>query len=103
MFIRVVLPAPFSPSSPRISPRSSVRSMSSLARRPAKLFEMPRISISGAGIGSVGGRRRLVDIDAEGAVEDLPLLLLHQFLHIRRQLLLEDMIGREIGAALGHA
>src|SRR4051794_26936533 len=98
MFISVVLPAPFSPSRPRISPRPSARSIPSLAETPPKLFEMPRISMRGVDMlqqrlglalgewaptpvreraaDSVGDRRRLVDVDAEIAFEDLVLLAL---------------------------
>src|SRR5579863_2445303 len=43
-FISVVLPAPFSPSSARISPGSTVRSMWSLATRSPKRLVMPRSS-----------------------------------------------------------
>src|SRR5690606_8061210 len=41
MFIRVVLPAPFSPSRPRISPDSTVRSTESLAMTPGNRLVMP--------------------------------------------------------------
>src|SRR5215469_4751443 len=43
-FISVVLPAPFSPSSARISPGCTTRSMPSLATRPPKRLVMPRSS-----------------------------------------------------------
>src|SRR5580693_2288218 len=46
MFISVVLPAPFSPSKPRISPGETLRSMWSLATRLPKRFVMPRSSSS---------------------------------------------------------
>ena|SRR5436190_7605903 len=44
MFISVVLPAPFSPSSAWISPRRTSRSMWSLATTPGKRLVTPRIS-----------------------------------------------------------
>ena len=44
MFIRVVLPAPFSPRSAWISPCSRVRSIWSLASTPGKDLVMPRSS-----------------------------------------------------------
>ena len=47
MFISVVLPAPFSPSSPRISPGATARSTLSFARTGPKRFVMPRSSTSG--------------------------------------------------------
>src|SRR5262245_4926013 len=106
MFISVVLPAPFSPRRPRISPRSRTRSMSALARTRPKLFEMPRISMRGVAMtrpASVGDRRGLVDVDAEIALEDLLPALLDEVLHLGGQLRLEGVIGREIGAALAHA
>src|SRR3984957_8467122 len=46
MFISVVLPAPFSPSRPPISPGATLRSMWSLATRLPKRFVMPRSSSS---------------------------------------------------------
>src|SRR3990172_11564592 len=42
MFIRVVVPAPFSPRSPRISPDRTVRSMRSFANTPGNRFVIPR-------------------------------------------------------------
>src|SRR5215470_8297772 len=102
MFISVVLPAPFSPSRPRISLLPSTRSIPSLARTPPKLFEMPRISMRGVdmlrqglglarwggtpspargeGRGSLGDRRRFVDVDAEITFQDLVLLALDHLL-----------------------
>src|SRR5262245_59867159 len=44
MFIRVDLPAPFSPSSACTSPRARSKLTSSLARTPGNCFTMPRIS-----------------------------------------------------------
>ena len=48
MFIRVVLPAPFSPSSAWISPGRTSRSIASLATTPGYRFVIPRISSAGA-------------------------------------------------------
>src|SRR6266542_2338281 len=47
---RVVLPAPFGPMTPRISPSRSSRSTRSTARSPPKLFEIARVARSGAGV-----------------------------------------------------
>src|SRR3989454_8116778 len=49
MFISVVFPAPFSPSSAWISPARTSKLMSSFARTPGKRFVMPRISSAGGG------------------------------------------------------
>ena len=43
MFISVVLPAPFSPSNPWISPRPTSRSIPSFAVTPGKRFVIPCI------------------------------------------------------------
>src|ERR671923_629480 len=48
MFISVVLPAPFSPSSPRTSPAWRTRSTERLACTAPKRLSMPRNSSSGA-------------------------------------------------------
>src|ERR1035437_2581168 len=48
MFIRVVLPAPFSPRRAWISPRRTSRSMLSLATTPGYRLVIPRISSAGA-------------------------------------------------------
>ncbi len=53
MFMRVVLPAPFSPSRAWISPARTSRSMPSLAVTPGYRFVMPRIS-SGSGAALAG-------------------------------------------------
>src|SRR5262245_46037618 len=47
MFIKVDLPAPFSPSSACTSPARMSKSMSALATTPGKLFPMPRMSTNG--------------------------------------------------------
>src|SRR5699024_8341575 len=55
-FIRVDLPAPFSPSSEWISPGSTTRSMASLATKVPKVFVIPRSS-SFTAVASVGAGR----------------------------------------------
>src|ERR1700751_1995416 len=59
MFIRVDLPAPFSPSRAWISPRSRSRSTASFASTPGNCFVMPRSSRTGvsSGIGVDGTGR----------------------------------------------
>src|ERR1041384_4715540 len=52
--ISVDLPAPFSPTSAWISPRSSEKFTSSRARTPAKVLVKPATSITGPADGSVG-------------------------------------------------
>src|SRR5436190_10899919 len=47
MFIRVLLPAPFSPSRAWISPGRTLKSTASLARTPGKALTMPRASSAG--------------------------------------------------------
>jgi len=51
MFIKVVFPEPFSPSSARISPLNTVRSMSWLATIEPKPFVSPFSSIAGCALG----------------------------------------------------
>src|SRR5882762_1023220 len=48
IFISVLLPAPFSPTSPWISPASSAKSTSRSASTPPKLLPMPYSSSAGA-------------------------------------------------------
>src|SRR5208337_937064 len=66
MLIRVVLPAPFSPITPWISPRSAERSTRSLAASPPKRLTIPTASISGTAflfrrVHRVGDLDRTVD------------------------------------------
>src|SRR6266545_6319665 len=56
MFMRVVLPAPFSPRSARISPSSTSRSTSSLATTPGKRLVIPLNSSRTGGLPS--GQRK---------------------------------------------
>src|SRR3954463_7574417 len=53
MFIRVLLPAPFSPSRAWISPGRTVKSTASFARTPGKALTMPRASSAGTPTASV--------------------------------------------------
>ena len=55
MFIRVLLPAPFSPRRAWISPGLMSRSMPSLATTPGKRLVMPRISRLGAAAAATSG------------------------------------------------
>src|SRR5882672_10124898 len=83
MFISVVLPAPFSPTSPWIEPRATTRSTSRFAAFVPKLLLMPRSSTAGTlpslvGAGIVGapivgaaglarlGRHVVGDLDLAG-------------------------------------
>src|SRR5689334_11026299 len=50
MFIRVDLPAPFSPSRAWISPLATTRSIPSLATTPGKRLTMPRIATAGGAL-----------------------------------------------------
>src|SRR3954453_12551962 len=110
MFIRLVLPAPFSPSRPSTSPAATRRSTPSQALTDPKRLVMPRMATSGTDaipLGAISGpllgpRRGLDDRHAEVAGQDLLPPLHHQRLHIRRQLLLPAMQRRQVGAALGH-
>src|SRR6476469_5152474 len=54
MFIRVLLPAPFSPSSAWTSPRRRSKSTSSLASTPGKCLTIPRASTARAGAAPAG-------------------------------------------------
>src|SRR3954452_14508791 len=119
MFIKVVLPAPFSPSSTRMSPSAKARSTPRQAATAPKLLEIPRIERSD-GVAADAGvltetpvdptrfaslvRRRgvLVDVDAEIAGEDRRLLVRDHLLHFGRQFRIPAVIGRQIRAALGH-
>ena len=47
-FVSVVLPAPFGPMTPRISPAATLRATSLLAVKPPKRFVRARVSSSGA-------------------------------------------------------
>src|SRR5699024_394792 len=67
-FIRVDLPAPFSPSREWISPGSTTRSMASLATKAPKVFVIPRSS-SFTVLASVSGGR---DHRAGGQEEAVP-------------------------------
>src|SRR5438105_8203389 len=49
MFERVLLPAPFSPSSACTSPAAASKSTRSFARTPGKRFVIPRIATAGGG------------------------------------------------------
>src|SRR6185503_15002283 len=74
MFISVVLPAPFSPSSAWISPGRTSRSMPSLATTPGYRFTIPRISRARGGAFSVTSQApnlsRSVGISAGAGVCD---------------------------------
>src|SRR5882724_8573033 len=55
IFISVLLPAPFSPTRPWISPAESVKSTPRNAATPPKAFEMPTSSRRGARPCDIGG------------------------------------------------
>src|SRR5687767_2996234 len=129
MFISVVLPAPFSPSSPRTSPACRVRSTERLACTAPKRLSMPRNSSSGAdpfmdrwagradrpiararrdfegrsGASELFGlRRALVDRHPEGSFHDLLSAFGDHVLDFVRQLVLPGVIGRQVRAAFAH-
>src|SRR4051812_30984323 len=106
MFISVVLPAPFSPRSARISPRCRERSMASLATSAPKRFVTPASErMTGApdaaaarpaarvrpgSIGSARLRLRVVHVDAEVAFDDILLLVPRELHHVRGDELVVD-------------
>src|ERR1044072_2674327 len=103
MFISVVLPAPFSPSSARISPRRSSRSIASFATKAPKRLPMPA-SVRTSGWLSADKRSGrfglgVVDVDAEHAVEDLLLFFLDELHHVGRHHLL---VHHEARAVMRH-
>src|SRR5215211_6446408 len=106
MFISVVLPAPFSPSSARISPRRSSRSMPWLATSAPNRLPIPDSERTMGALGSaatcLSGRRlrlRIIDVDAEHAVQDLLFLVLDELHHVGRH---ELVVDREARAAMRH-
>src|SRR6476619_3244173 len=66
MFIRVLLPAPFSPSKAWISPERRSKSTSSLATMPGKALTMPRASSAG----TAGGTGAACDAGETGDVTE---------------------------------
>src|SRR3712207_6810625 len=105
-FIRVDLPAPFSPSRQWISPGTMSRSMLSLATRDPNRLVMPRswrplpVPAAGAEMASAvtsGGRLRL-GLDLDLARDDVGLQGVDLGLEIRRDLGIEIVVGRQPGA-----
>src|SRR6188472_343864 len=77
MFIRVLFPAPFSPSRPSTSPRSAEIEMRSLASTPGKVLVMSLSSRRMDGRSSNTGRPPPADAEggrSGGPVEGRPLL-----------------------------
>src|SRR4026207_314635 len=107
MFINVVLPAPFSPRRPMISPRRSSILTVSLARREPKrlVISLSRRTISGSAAlarGSAGLRLFVVDLDNKRPAFDFFLACLDLGLHIGWHLILEGAKRREAAAAVLH-
>src|SRR5688500_1412688 len=119
MRIRVVLPAPFSPSRACTSPRRIVRSTPSFATRCPKRLVIPRSSTSSSGsAGSTPSQRppewsarrngrtrwgRLVDVDSERPRLDGGLLVLDLGQEIGWDASADRLVDRgQGGAALGH-
>src|SRR5690554_6214458 len=125
MFMRVVLPAPFSPRSATISPLASSRSIPSLASRLPKRLVMPDRrrtglrAVTGTSMtltwfyrdlplwcgrlpskSAAGGRFGIVDLHLEGAVEDLLLPGLDLVDHLLRHQV--RIHGRQRAAAILH-
>src|SRR4029453_2172878 len=103
-FIRVVLPAPFSPSRQWISPGVMSRSMESLATRSPNLLVIPRsrrpASATGAelGVTSQSCRRLRLRLDRDLAAGDVSLERVQLRLQFRRNLGIEVVEGRQPGA-----
>src|ERR1700756_3184971 len=95
MFIRVDLPAPFSPSSAWTSPSRRSKSMWSLARTPGNCFVMPRNSRTG--VSSMGGDS--MPPKAEGGPRPRPpsMIPLRFRLQARRRLdlALDDLLPQD--------
>src|SRR6185503_510159 len=109
IFISVVLPAPFSPRSPTISPRRRSKLTTSLASRDPNLLVMPRsrrtISGSaptGAGGGSARFRFFVVDLDNKCPALDLFLARLDFGFHVGCNLILKGAQRRQAAAVISH-
>ena len=103
MFISVLLPAPFSPSSAWTSPARRSKSTWSLATTPGNALTMPRASRAGAatgaavsrcaGVGVIGTRGRGPRATARGPVDSMPS-------YVERRQLDRDAVGPPVHAGL---
>src|SRR6266545_2873887 len=120
MFMRVVLPAPFSPRSARISPSSTSRSTSSLATTPGKRLVIPLNSSRTGRLPSgqrkaYGGRREfsrrppsctlqvlqvVLGIDGDGPSDDPLLELIDLAAELGGDLALEVVVRRDADAVV---
>src|ERR1700677_3459721 len=112
MFIRVDLPAPFSPMSPWIEPRATDRDTARFAWTAPNRLSIPRSSSAGpldptgACCGGLAGSTvlgRLVLGDGDHARDDVGLGLVQAPLHFRGDQLSVVLVQRIVDAALGQA
>ena len=100
MFIRVVLPLPFSPSRERISPLSRVKSMASLATTLPKRLVMCRSSMAWTGSKAISSSQApYLSLPPNGESSLIPLLVVSPSNPLRWALMVAPVFASSISLA----